>query len=48
MLAHRIVWSFVLMVVVVAVVRRLSDLRTIDRRTWLLLFAASALISATG
>jgi chloramphenicol-sensitive protein RarD len=45
-LAHRIIWSFALMVVVVAVVGRLSDLRTIDRRTWLLLFAAAGLISA--
>jgi len=44
-LAHRIVWCFVLMVVVVATVRRLGDLRTISRRTWLLLTAASALIS---
>lgn len=44
-LAHRIIWSFVLMVVVVAVVRRLGDLRAIDRRTWLLLIAAAALIS---
>ena len=44
-LAHRIVWCFVLMVVVVAAVRRLGDLRTISGRTWLLLTAASALIS---
>jgi chloramphenicol-sensitive protein RarD len=44
-LAHRIVWSFVLMVVVVAAVRRLGDLRTITGRTWLLLTCASALIS---
>ena len=44
-LAHRIVWCFALMVVVVAAVRRLGDLRTISRRTWLLLTAASALIS---
>jgi chloramphenicol-sensitive protein RarD len=44
-LAHRIVWCFVLMVVVVAAVRRLGDLRRISRRTWLLLTAASALIS---
>jgi chloramphenicol-sensitive protein RarD len=44
-LAHRIVWSFVLMVVVIAVVRRLGDLRRITGRIWLLLTAASALIS---
>ncbi|MBX7432891.1 EamA family transporter RarD [Mycobacterium sp. Y57] len=44
-LAHRVIWSFVLMVVVVAAVRRLGDLRAIDRRTWLLLTAAAALIS---
>lgn len=44
-LAHRIIWSFVLMVVVVIAVRRLGDLKKIDRRTWLLLTAAAALIS---
>ncbi len=44
-LAHRIIWSFVLMVVVVTAVRRLGDLKAISRRTWLLLTAASALIS---
>jgi chloramphenicol-sensitive protein RarD len=44
-LAHRIVWCFVLMVVVVAVVRRLGDLRQISGRIWLLLTVASALIS---
>ena len=44
-LAHRIVWSFLLMVVVVAAVRRLGDLQAISGRTWLLLTAASALIS---
>lgn len=44
-LAHRIIWSFVLMVVVVAVVRRLGDIKRISRRTWLLLVAASGLIS---
>jgi chloramphenicol-sensitive protein RarD len=45
-LAHRIVWSFALMAVVVMVVRRLGDLKTITPRTWLLLTAASALVSA--
>ncbi len=44
-LAHRIIWSFLLMVLVVAVVRRLGDLKALDRRTWLLLTAASALIA---
>lgn len=44
-LAHRIIWGFVLMAVVVAAVRRLGDIRAITRRTWLLLVAASGLIS---
>lgn len=44
-LAHRIIWSFVLMVVVVTAVRRLGDLRQISGRVWLLLTAAAALIS---
>jgi chloramphenicol-sensitive protein RarD len=44
-LAHRIVWSFALMAVVIAAVRRLGDIRTITGRTWLLLTFASALIS---
>lgn len=45
-LAHRIVWSFVFLAVVVAVVRRVADLRAITARTWLLLSVASALIAA--
>lgn len=45
-LAHRIIWSFVLMVVVVAAVRRMRDIAAISGRTWLLLTAASALIAA--
>ncbi|MGW0158723.1 EamA family transporter RarD [Mycobacterium sp. NPDC003323] len=45
-LAHRIVWSFLFMAVVVAVVGRMTDLRAISARTWMLLTAASALISA--
>lgn len=45
-LAHRIIWSFVFLVVVVVLVGRLRELRTIGGRTWLLLAAASALISA--
>ena len=36
-LAHRIIWSFALMVVVVAAVRRLGDVKAITGRTWLLL-----------
>ena len=39
-LAHRIIWSFVLMVVVVAAVRRMRDIAAISGRTWLLLTAA--------
>jgi chloramphenicol-sensitive protein RarD len=44
-LAHRIVWCFALMVIVIAAVRRLGDIREITARTWLLLTFASALIS---
>jgi chloramphenicol-sensitive protein RarD len=44
-LAHRIIWSFVLMIVVVAAVRRLGDISEITGRTWLLLIAAAGLIS---
>ena len=44
-LAHRIVWCFALMVVVIAAVRRLGDIRAMTARTWLLLTFASALIS---
>ncbi|KUI34037.1 protein rarD [Mycobacterium sp. IS-1590] len=44
-LAHRIVWNFLLMIVVIAVVRRLGDFKRLTGRTWLLLAAASALIS---
>jgi chloramphenicol-sensitive protein RarD len=44
-LAHRIVWTLVLMAGVVVVVRKLSDLRSIVGRTWLLLVCASALVS---
>ncbi|ULE32679.1 EamA family transporter RarD [Mycobacterium sp. IDR2000157661] len=44
-LAHRIVWGFLFMLVVLAVVRRLGDLRQITGGTWVLLAAASALIS---
>lgn len=44
-LSHRIVWGFVFLLVVVAAVRRLRDLRAITARSWLLLALASALIS---
>jgi chloramphenicol-sensitive protein RarD len=44
-LAHRIVWTCVLMVIVIAVARRLGDIRAITPRIWLLLVCASALIS---
>ncbi len=44
-LAHRIVWTVLLMAVVLVAVGRMSDLRTLSRRTWLLLICASALIS---
>ncbi|MFN8033420.1 MAG: EamA family transporter RarD [Mycobacterium sp.] len=44
-LAHRIVWTLVLMAGVLAVMRRMSDIRRVDRRTWLLLVCASALVS---
>lgn len=44
-LAHRIIWSFLLMVIVVAAARRLGELTAISGRTWLLLTAAAALIS---
>ncbi|MGV9802632.1 EamA family transporter RarD [Mycobacterium sp. NPDC003449] len=44
-LAHRIVWSAVFLLLVVAVARRLGDLRRLTPRTWLQLLAASALIS---
>jgi chloramphenicol-sensitive protein RarD len=45
-LAHRVVWTVVLMVVVLAVTGRLGDVTAITGRTWLLLTCASALISA--
>ncbi|MGI9123910.1 MAG: EamA family transporter RarD [Mycobacterium sp.] len=44
-LAHRIVWTLLLMSVVLVTVRRLGDLRRITRRIWLLLALASVLIS---
>jgi chloramphenicol-sensitive protein RarD len=44
-LAHRIIWNCALMVIVVAAVRLTGDIRKITGRTWLLLVAASGLIS---
>jgi chloramphenicol-sensitive protein RarD len=45
-LAHRIVWTLVFMIVVVAAAGRLGDLREISRRSWLLLVLAAGLIAA--
>ncbi len=45
-LAHRIVWTLVLMVGVVVAMRKLSAVRSITGRTWLLLVCASGLVSA--
>ena len=45
-LAHRIVWTLVFMVGVLLVAGLGRELRRIDGRTWLLLAAASALVSA--
>ncbi|WP_448463580.1 EamA family transporter RarD [Mycolicibacterium sp. XJ870] len=44
-LAHRIVWSAVFLLLVLAVARRLGDLRRLTLRAWLQLLAAAALIS---
>jgi len=44
-LAHRIVWSALSLVIVLLVARRLGDLRTLGARTWWQLAAASLLIS---
>lgn len=44
-LAHRIAWSAGCLFLVLVVARRLGDLRRLSARTWLLLLAASALIS---
>ncbi|MGE2713835.1 EamA family transporter RarD [Mycolicibacterium litorale] len=45
-LAHRIVWSAVFLLLILTVARRLGDLRRLAWRTWLQLLAASALVSA--
>ena len=44
-LAHRMVWSLVVMAVVVTVLRQWATLRSLTARTWLLVVAASLLIS---
>lgn len=44
-LAHRFVWSAAFLLVILAVARRLGDLRRLTARTWLQLLAASALIA---
>lgn len=44
-LAHRIVWSAAFLLIVLAVARRLGDLRRLRTRTWLQLLAASALVT---
>jgi chloramphenicol-sensitive protein RarD len=44
-LAHRVVWTALFLLLVLTVARRLGDLRRLSRPTWLLLAAASALIS---
>ncbi|GAB2923893.1 EamA family transporter RarD [Rhodococcus aerolatus] len=44
-LAHRVVWTLVLMLGLLAVTGRLGRLRGLPRRSWLLVAAASALIS---
>ncbi|QRY49741.1 EamA family transporter RarD [Mycolicibacterium septicum] len=44
-LAHRIVWSALFLLLVLAVARRLGDLRRLTLRTWLQLLAASVLIA---
>lgn len=44
-LAHRVVWTLGLMLVILVAIGRLGDLRAITGRTWLLLTCASFLIS---
>ena len=44
-LAHRFVWSAVLLLVLLAVVRRLGDLRRLSGRAWLQLLGASLFIA---
>lgn len=44
-LAHRVTWTLVLMLLVLAGLRRLKDLRAISPRVWLLVAAASGFIA---
>lgn len=44
-LAHRVVWTLVLMLIVLAMLGRFGSLRGISARTWLLVTAASAAIA---
>lgn len=44
-LAHRFVWSAVFLLVILAVARKLGDLRRLTTRSWLQLLAASVLIA---
>lgn len=44
-LAHRVVWSLALMTVVVTAARQWKTIRSMAGRTWLLVLAASALVS---
>jgi chloramphenicol-sensitive protein RarD len=44
-LAHRFVWSAVFLLVILAVARKLGDLRRLTARSWLQLLAASVLIA---
>lgn len=44
-LAHRVIWTLLFMVILLVTMHRLGDLLRIDRRTWLLLACASVLIS---
>lgn len=44
-LAHRVIWAAVTMLVVLVAVGRLGDLRRFDRRTWLLVITAAILIA---
>lgn len=44
-LAHRVLWTLVLMIVVLAVMGRLGTLRGLSPRTWVLVTAASAAIA---
>ncbi len=44
-LAHRVLWTALFLLLVLTIARRLGDLRRLSRHTWLLLAAASALIS---